>query len=86
MARIDELFKEMPVRNASDLHLVVGRPPMFRISGEMVASEHEVLTRESLRDLVYEILSPGQRDTIDSHLDLDIGTDAARGFVWKAPR
>jgi twitching motility protein PilT len=75
MARIDELFKEMPVRNASDLHLVVGRPPMFRISGEMVASDHEVLTRESLRDLVYEMLSPGQRDTIDNHLDLDFAYD-----------
>jgi twitching motility protein PilT len=72
MARkIDALFKEMPSRNASDLHLVVGRPPIFRISGDMVASEHPVLTPESAKELIYEMLNPAQRETIDTHLDLD---------------
>jgi twitching motility protein PilT len=77
MGKIDELFKEMPGRNASDLHLVVGRPPLFRISGDMVPSEHPVLTPESLKELVYEMLNPGQHDTIDTHLDLDFAYEVA---------
>ena len=71
MARIDKLFREMPGRNASDLHIVVGRPPMFRISGEMIASEDDVLTPATARELLYEILPPGQVDRIEELLDLD---------------
>ncbi|HUK89275.1 MAG TPA: type IV pilus twitching motility protein PilT [Blastocatellia bacterium] len=72
MARkIDALFREMPGRNASDLHLVVGRPPIFRISGDMVPSEHPTVTPESAKELLYEMLTPAQRETIDNHLDLD---------------
>jgi twitching motility protein PilT len=71
MPRIDALFGEMPGRRASDLHLVVGRPPLFRVSGEMVESEHPKLSPDDLKDLVYEILGTGQRETIENHLDLD---------------
>ena len=71
MARIDDLFHEMRDRGASDLHLVVGRAPMFRLSGDMVESEHAKLTAASLHDLVFEILTPQQQEQISSHLDLD---------------
>ncbi|HKF55508.1 MAG TPA: type IV pilus twitching motility protein PilT [Blastocatellia bacterium] len=71
MPKIDALFHEMPGRRASDLHLAVGRPPIFRVSGDMVESEHPKLSPEDLQDLVYEILGPGQRETIEKHLDLD---------------
>ena len=71
MPRIDALFGEMPGRRASDLHLVVGRPPLFRISGEMVESDQPKLSPDDLKDLVYDILEPGQRETIENHLDLD---------------
>jgi twitching motility protein PilT len=71
MRQIDKLFKEMPGRDASDLHLVAGRPPVFRVSGEMTESEHPRLTAESVKDLVYEMLTPAQRERIESHLDLD---------------
>ena len=43
MAQIDSLFHEMRDRSASDLHVVIGRPPMFRQSGDMVESEHAVV-------------------------------------------
>ena len=71
MRQIDKLFKEMPGRDASDLHLVATRPPMFRVSGEMTESEHPRLTAEAVKDLVYEMLTPAQRERIESHLDLD---------------
>jgi len=51
MPKIDSLFREMPERNASDLHIVVGRPPVFRMSGEMVQSENDVLTPAAAKEL-----------------------------------
>jgi twitching motility protein PilT len=71
MAHIDDLFREMHERGASDLHLVIGRPPIFRLSGDMVDSGHERLTPAAVRDLIYAILTPQQREHIESHLDLD---------------
>jgi twitching motility protein PilT len=71
MPRIDSLFREMPERDASDLHIVVGRPPVFRISGEMVQSENDVLTPAAAKELLYEILTPAHRQRIEENLDLD---------------
>ena len=71
MPRIDSLFREMPERDASDLHIIVGRPPVFRISGEMVQSEKDVLTPAAAKELLYEILTPAHRQRIEENLDLD---------------
>src|SRR5258705_5013417 len=71
MPRIDSLFREMPERDASDLHIVVGRPPVFRMSGEMVQSEKDVLTSAAAKELLYEILTPAHRQRIEENLDLD---------------
>ena len=71
MPKLDSLFREMPERNASDLHIVVGRPPMFRIHGEMVESENDALTPAAAKELLYEILTPAHRQRIEENLDLD---------------
>ena len=36
MAQIDSLFMEMKTRGASDLHMVIGFPPLLRLRGELV--------------------------------------------------
>lgn len=71
MARIDSLFKEMQERGASDLHLVVGRPPMLRMRGDMVETEHERLTSATAQALITEILTPAQLEHVEKQLDLD---------------
>ena len=57
MARIDEYFIEMKERGASDLHMVIGFPPMLRLRGELTPTNHPVLTPESNRDLLFEMLN-----------------------------
>jgi twitching motility protein PilT len=71
MPHINTLFEEMRERGASDLHVVVGRPPMFRISGDLIETEHPVLTPDSSRELIYDILTDEHRERIENHLDLD---------------
>ncbi len=39
MATIDELFKKMVERKASDMHLTIGNPPLIRAKGDLVPLE-----------------------------------------------
>jgi len=47
MVVIDTYFREMKEREASDLHMVIGFPPLLRLRGDLVPTEHPVLTPES---------------------------------------
>ncbi|SPF51583.1 transporter [Syntrophobacter sp. SbD1] len=71
MAHIDSLFEEMKTRGASDLHMVIGFPPLLRLLGELVPTAQPVLTPESNRQILFEILTPQQRAEIDEKLDMD---------------
>lgn len=72
MKLLDAYFKEMKEKGASDLHMVVGFPPLIRLSGEMVALDHPVLTAESNRRILYEILTPEQQARLEQTRDLDM--------------
>ncbi len=47
--------------NASDIHVVVNMPPIFRIDGEIVTSKGEVYTPDSAKALAYECLNEDQK-------------------------
>jgi len=47
---------------ASDLHLKVGQVPKLRIQGQLKDTTGEVMTKEGLEQLVFEILSPDQKE------------------------
>lgn len=55
MARIDSFFKLMNQEGASDLHLVSGQQPVLRIRGEMERIKYDILTSDSLKEMLYEI-------------------------------
>ena len=57
MTDIDELLKNMVERRGSDLHLKVDRPPLMRISGDLVPTEFPVLTDESMDGVLKTILN-----------------------------
>ncbi|MCI5222817.1 MAG: PilT/PilU family type 4a pilus ATPase, partial [Candidatus Electrothrix sp. AR4] len=71
MAIIDSYFNQMKERGASDLHMVIGFPPLLRLRGELVPLDEPVLTPESNRKILFEILDEDQQATIDSHRDFD---------------
>lgn len=58
--------------DASDLHLAVGAPPVMRCNGELVALGDEPLTAQDTRDLVYGLLTEGQRKRLEGDLELDM--------------
>ena len=71
MAKIDRLMVEMKQIDASDLHMSVGSPPKYRISGDMTPTKLPPLTDESLRELLVEICTEGQWQTFGKEHDLD---------------
>ena len=75
MAKIDEYFREMKERGASDLHMVIGFPPLLRLRGELVPTEHPVLTPESNREILFEILTDEQQKYLEKNLDFDMAYD-----------
>src|SRR3989442_193359 len=59
---IDELLEHMVARDASDLHVTVGTPPVIRVRGEIArVDEYAPLTQEETQDLLYRILSSEQQ-------------------------
>ncbi len=58
-------------RDASDLHLTVGRPPIFRIGGELSPLEVPALSMADMRMLLYSIMSVRQRSTYELEREID---------------
>jgi len=71
MAQIDAFFRQMKEQGASDLHMVIGFPPLLRLRGELVPLDAAVLTPESNKNILFEILNPDQQVAIEKNMDLD---------------
>lgn len=87
MAAIDEFFRETKRQGASDLHMVIGRPPMIRLHGDLIPTSFPPLSQKSNREYLYEILTPEQREHIEKKLDLDFayelpGVGRFRGNIF----
>lgn len=65
------LLKAMVDQGASDLHLTVGVPPQFRISGKMVKVKMDPLTPDDARELCYSSINDEQRKEFERDWELD---------------
>ncbi|MFN3422650.1 MAG: hypothetical protein ACK40X_13105, partial [Armatimonadota bacterium] len=68
---IDDLLKEVVRRNASDLHLCVGVPPILRIDGQLYRTNFQPATPKQTQRLIYEILTDEQIQRFENNLELD---------------
>ncbi len=60
-------------RNATDLHLTVGSPPMMRVDGVLEPiEEEEILTSLKIERIVESMSSPDQRDRLQKERDIVI--------------
>ena len=68
MAQIDTYFQQVKKHGASDLHMVIGFPPLLRLRGELTPLDAPVLTAESNRDILFEILDSDQQEKLVKNL------------------
>jgi twitching motility protein PilT len=67
-AKLDELLRLMVERNASDLHLRCGEPPIVRLHGEMTRLEGSVLEAAGLDAMVRSVMPErNRREYADSN-------------------
>jgi len=71
MVTMSDLFILMHEKKASDLHLTVGAPPMFRIDGELVPTPYEKLTPEMCQTLIFSLMTDAQRQKFEATNELD---------------
>lgn len=70
--RIELLLEEVIRRNASDLHLQIGLPPMLRVDGSLLPIPgHQALTPESIERLIFSILDEDQRQVLLKDKEFD---------------
>jgi len=79
--RINELFGRMPDLEASDLHMKVGKPPIFRVRGSLIPSKLPDLTEKQMLSLVEEWLGKDRTRELFEKGSLDIGHDFGEGRV-----
>ena len=51
--------------DASDIHIVAGLPPTFRINGEIILANAPPLSREDTRRIAYGMLNEEQREMFE---------------------
>jgi len=83
-----QLLEEMVQRNSTDLHLTTGAPPMFRIDGELVPTNYDIMTPELIEQLSYSVLNDQQKKRFEMEWELDFsfgiaGLSRFRGNCFK---
>ncbi len=70
---IDEILHKAHERNASDIHITAGLPPMIRLDGDIVELPYEVLNENESRRLAYEIMNDDDLQKFEQTHELDFG-------------
>ncbi len=68
---LPSLLKTMVEQSASDLHVTVGVPPQFRISGKMVKVKTDSMGPQDTKELCYQVLTDSQKAEFERNLELD---------------
>ena len=82
MSKLDRLIGHANDSGASDLHLIAGVPPAFRINGEILIAEEDSLSTEAVTQMAYSLLNDDQREKYDREWELCVSMlHAAAGRI-----
>ncbi|MDA8338174.1 MAG: type IV pilus twitching motility protein PilT [Nitrospiraceae bacterium] len=69
---INELLKNACSLKASDIHIKVGSPPVFRIDGKLVPqSSLSIITPQDARDIAMRVMGDRQKERFENAHDID---------------
>src|SRR5512137_1108338 len=69
---LDRLFAAANKFDASDLHLVAGVPPAYRVNGEIILADEDALTEKDVTDIAAGLLNDQQRKKFEDEWELCI--------------
>ena len=67
---LEQILQDAATLDASDVHLTVGQPPFFRVSGELFP-RGEILSESTVENFLDEILSPKLKAELEKNLAVD---------------
>ena len=67
---LDDLLRELVSKEGSDLHMRVGEPPVFRVHGKLVRTNHPIIERTE--DYLYPILTTERQQRFEKNMELDL--------------
>ena len=68
---------------ASDIHLVAGRPPIFRIQGKLKTMDAPSLEAAALQEMIYEILTTRQKHIFEDTFELDFSYLSIKDYYFR---
>jgi twitching motility protein PilT len=68
---------------ASDIHLVVDKPPIFRIHGELTISDLPPLKKDDLQQTIFNMMTETQRSTFMEKQDIDLSYIGVKNFNFR---
>ena len=71
MYHIDEVLTVMMRKAASDTHIGVGRPPFYRIDGDLMPSDFDTVTEEDAERLAKQLLTPKREYRLEEENEID---------------
>ncbi|MGH7971248.1 MAG: type IV pili twitching motility protein PilT, partial [Limisphaerales bacterium] len=69
---LDRLLAAANEFDASDLHLVAGVPPAFRVNGEIIIADEDALTEADVERMAFSLLNEQQRKKFEQEWELCI--------------
>lgn len=69
---LNKLLSLVLERDASDLHLMVGEPPIIRVDSQLIRlDDYQVLSNDAISDLLQVLLQPAQKDLFNKQMHVD---------------
>ena len=69
---LNKLLSLLLERDASDLHLMVGEPPIIRVDTQLIRLDtYQALSSDSIKDLLNVLLKPQQKKIFEDRLQVD---------------
>lgn len=68
---------------ATDIHLVVDKPPVFRIHGELSNSDLPPLKKDDLQQTIFNMMTDAQRNTFLEKQDIDLSYLGVKNFNFR---
>ena len=71
-SRLDKLLGGAADYGASDLHLIAGVPPAYRVNGEIILADEDALSPDEIRPMATALLNDAQRKKFEQEWELCI--------------
>ena len=70
---IHSLLRGLVKHKASDLHVKIGRPPLYRINGKLLPAKLPPMTGELVKKLAYSTMTSKQVKEFEENMQIDFG-------------